>query len=318
MVKHHYPNFEILRLLLALEVVLAHIFFVGKIESVLDKIIPAVPAFLAISGFLVLQSYEGSKGWIHFMWKRVLRIIPALAVSLLLALFVWGWRETLNSILNWLTGGLYQLEGVNANGPLWSLMWEEAAYATLALLWIFGAYQKKWPIWGLLGLSMLSMWRFGPYLSGHYQIILALPITFFIGNLCYLYRARLVAVPPLVPLLMLVAVLGYDGKLLGWPGVQVSFALQAFAVVWFGMCGPTLWPHFRSFKLPDVSYGIYVYHYIFLSGVYARFATTKFELVFLTLVFTFGFGVLSWYLVERPALRYKHWIVRSHAHPADH
>lgn len=64
-----YPNFDLLRLLLALEVVVVHAWNETDPNFNWSGFIMAVPAFLAISGFLVLKSYEESNSWRSFAKK---------------------------------------------------------------------------------------------------------------------------------------------------------------------------------------------------------------------------------------------------------
>ncbi|WP_127806313.1 acyltransferase family protein [Hydrogenophaga sp. NH-16] len=192
-----YPNFDLLRLLLALEVVVVHAWNETDRNFSWAGFIMAVPAFLAISGFLVLKSYEDSGSWRSFAKKRALRILPALMVSLLLCWALFDTFAVFNSLLNWLTGGLYTLPGV-ANGPLWSLAWEELAYTLLAVLFAAGAYRKPLLIWTLFACSLYIV-HLGRGLQPWFQMILLLLPAFFIGNLAYLHRDILNRVHPVVP-----------------------------------------------------------------------------------------------------------------------
>jgi len=188
-----YPNFDILRLLLAVEVAFVHAWAIIDTNFGWPGYIMAVPAFLAISGFLVLKSYEETGSWTLFIRKRALRIFPALLLSFLLCLAILGPRMAAAAVLTWITGGLY-----TSWGPLWSLAWEELAYLGLAALWALGAYKRPAIIWGLLMASLLL----NGVVSGvtpASRIILFLPVTFFIGNLMYVHRAALLTVGPIVP-----------------------------------------------------------------------------------------------------------------------
>lgn len=206
-----------------------------------------------------------------------------------------------NSILNWLTGGLYTLPGI-ANGPLWSLMWEEVAYAVLAILWILGAYKRPWIIWLLLMAGFLIVYL-GQKFEPHTQIILFLIPSFFIGNLAYLHRNMLTKVPTPVPWLFLIAVI-YNHKIPYFAQlVQLSpVGFQAFAVVWAGMAGTKIIP----FRFPDISYGIYIFHMpIILYLVQKKLATTTSEIALALPIPLLAVSLLSWYLAEKPALKFK-------------
>lgn len=304
-----YPNFDLMRLLLAAEVVFVHGAY--YINNAFDwaGFIMAVPAFLAISGFLVLKSYEESGSWALFLKKRALRLLPGLAASLLLCFVLFDAFAVKNSILNWVTGGIYTLTGV-ANAPLWSLAWEELAYFCLALLWMAGAYRNRISIWLLLFASMFVVHE-GSHLPGHTQIILFLGPAFFIGNLMYLYRSTLLRVHPVIPWIVFVLVC-FSGYI---PGVDRIVALdplafQSFAVVWVGMAG------FRAipFKFPDISYGLYIYHFpLVLFIVRHALATTYAGMALYLVPSVLAISLLSWYLIEKPALDLKRVPLRTYA-----
>lgn len=261
----------------------------------------AVPAFLAISGFLVLKSYEDSGSWRIFIRKRALRLLPALVCSMLLCWMLFDFRAAYNSFLNWISGGLYTLTGV-ANGPLWSLAWEELAYAMLALLWMLGAYKRKIIIWLLLAVSLVIVYL-SRSLAPHIQIIIFLLPAFFIGNIAYLYRDVLLRVNSFVPWLLLLAVINkkyipYFNDLV----MLCEVAFQAFAVVWVGIAGFKMVP----FKFPDISYGLYIFHMpIILYLVNAKIATTTQEMALWLPLPLLVCCLASWYLVEKPALKLK-------------
>lgn len=302
-----YPNFDILRLLLALEVVVAHAWHLADTTFEWAGYIMAVPAFLAISGFLVLKSYEESGAWRIFIKKRVRRLLPALLVSFALCLALFDWLATFNALLNWITGGLYELDGVLiSNGPLWSLAWEELAYLFLALLWMAGAYKRPFVIW-ILFAAALCIVEICRNIPPQRLIILQLLPAFFIGNLAYLHRERLLKVASGLPWALLVAVIlspnipFLDPLINHNAAIQVS--IQAFAVVWVGMAG------FRviSFRFPDISYGLYIYHwpiavYLTIKNVVH---TPLDMLIWLTLPLL-AISLLSWYVVEKPALTSRH------------
>jgi peptidoglycan/LPS O-acetylase OafA/YrhL len=294
-----YPNFDVMRLFLAGEVAFVHAWFLVDPNFGWDGWIMAVPAFLAISGFLVLQSYEQTPTWLQFVRKRALRLLPALAVSFLLTFAMFGWPTTYNSILNWITGGIYTLP-YKANGPLWSLAWEELAYLSLALLWWVGCYKRPIYLWVLLIISLIIVWRTTTY-DPHTRIILFLPPSFLIGNLMYIYRHTLLRVPSLIPWVALYAVIQFryspQSQILG--GAPLLCA-QAFVVVWVSIAGSKL----LSLRIPDISYGVYIYHMLFIMWLSERYEITSLgQILIYTSVLLIPFSLLSWYVVEKPALK---------------
>lgn len=90
-------NFDIIRLLAALQVILYHSSkhfnlsagtFFTEIQSILD-FFPGVPIFFTISGFLIYMSFSNKSSDI---WKytvnRAIRIYPALWVGIVVTLIV--------------------------------------------------------------------------------------------------------------------------------------------------------------------------------------------------------------------------------------
>jgi peptidoglycan/LPS O-acetylase OafA/YrhL len=296
-----YPNFDLMRLLLALEVAFVHAWAAVDEKFSWPGYVMAVPAFLSISGFLVLQSYSESKSWTEFIKKRGLRLLPALIVSFILVFLLFDYSATYNSIVNWLTGGLITPPGIR-NVPLWSLAWEEAAYLMLAILWLIGAYKKPACIWALFIFSTALVWAASD-LDPHTRMIFFLGPAFFTGNLMYIYRDRLLNVNPIVPWIVFYVMIQWqyvpDSKLFGGAYLAV---FQAFAVVWVGMAGAQI----IKFKIPDISYGVYIYHmpiiqyFLFIKG------TTDFtQMIMLVSACLVPFSLASWFLIEKPALKLK-------------
>jgi peptidoglycan/LPS O-acetylase OafA/YrhL len=275
-----YPLFDVFRLLLAVAVVWFH--YSGSVR----QLVPAVPLFLALSGFLVLQSFENSTGWFHFAKKRALRILPAFAAMLLLVGVLFGPSKAAGVLVNYATLGLGH---TSVNSPVWSLGWEELYYGLLAVMFAVGAYRKPWLI-GALG--------FGGWLAGlvwYYAVSretsmlsmgLGLSVAFFMGNYCYLLRDKIARLHPAVGLAVLSV--GLTLCALQLPGnLPVTAAgMLMTAVAWKP----------RLPKFPDLSYGVYIYHMPLLLALGAGWSFVA----ALPIV-----CIASWYLVEAPALRLK-------------
>ena len=289
-----YPSFDLMRLLLALEVVVAHAWPQVDPSANWPGFIMAVPAFLAVSGFLVLKSYESSGSWFVFAKKRSLRIFPALIISFVMGYFLFDGEFVKSSLIKWISGGLYDYPGLS-NAPVWSLAWEELAYLCLALLWGAGAYRRPIYIWLLLAVASAASWYIVKIdLSPRLQILSFLAPAFFVGNLTYLYRSQLSKLGGILPWLFLVCVCYW--------GATSHPLLQAFATVWAGMSGARLIPA----RTPDISYGIYIYHMPILYYITVSCGLTSPLKVTLAMALTvIPFSLASWYLVERPALKFK-------------
>jgi peptidoglycan/LPS O-acetylase OafA/YrhL len=297
-----FPNLDFLRILLATEVVIAHVFMLTIPTYNFSAPIMAVPAFLAVSGVVILKSYGESQSFKDFAKKRAMRILPALITSILLILFLFDWRVAVNSTTTWLTAGIYIPNGYT-NQALWSLAWEELAYILLAILWSLGAYRKPAIIWAMLLISMaLSEITTRAQLSPYTQTIPLLAQAFFLGNLAYLYRNKMHKLGNLAPWVVFTVVILW--RFLPLPEGSKTVAphlLQVFSVIWVGMTGVKL---FRL-KFPDISYGAYIYHMPILLFITEKLritdTATVFCLLFIALIPT---CLCSWYLIEKPAIRH--------------
>ena len=302
-----YPNFDLLRLSLALEVVVAH--FLAVVSGYdWPGFIMAVPAFLSVSGFLVLKSFEDCNTWQEFFLRRALRILPGLILSFLICFLLFNWSDTKTAILTWATGGLI-LTSMRPNAPLWSLGWEELAYAALAVLWGLGAYRRPAIIALLLVISIVVA-RLASWLPPQTQIILFLPPAFFTGNLIYIYRNVFLKVNPLVPWIVFFLLFRWPS----FPGAYVlggvgQAVIQSASVVWAGLGGAKL----IKFRFPDLSYGIYIYHLLIIYFIVDDFGTGPALSALLLALILIPLCLISWYLVEKPMIQLKKSIVfRGH------
>jgi len=156
-------NFDLIRLLAAAQVVLAHaIGHTGLVhqlppwgKSVFDALmlLPGVPVFFVISGFLITRSFEKNPTDLEgYFWRRGLRIFPGLWVCLAVTLVALGFFGFLGTdfvfsktFAAWLAGQLSFAQFYNpdhfrefgigvANGALWTITVELQFYAFVPLL----------------------------------------------------------------------------------------------------------------------------------------------------------------------------------------
>ena len=176
---HRSNNFDLIRLLAALQVVLSHALgpHTGIVAALPENIrpfadtfityltwLPGVPVFFFISGFLIARSYERCGGDVAgYAWRRTLRIFPALWACLavtLIALAFYGFlsADFIRSMTfpAWLAGQLTFVQFFNpehfrefgtgvANGALWTITVELQFYFFIPLLYktLFGAWRRK-------------------------------------------------------------------------------------------------------------------------------------------------------------------------------
>ncbi len=155
-----YNNFNLLRLLAALQVVylhaVEHLHIKNEIALFIGNIIsyfPGVPIFFLISGYLITMSYEKNPDIKEYTKNRVLRIFPGLYISFfigLILLWYFGQFEDVRllQVLSWIVAQLSFFQFYNPefirdfgvgviNGSLWTISVELCFYIILPLLYIY-------------------------------------------------------------------------------------------------------------------------------------------------------------------------------------
>ena len=287
---------------------LTHIKFGGAI---------AVDMFFVISGFLIAASLQRNdvRG---FLASRALRIFPALIVCVALSTFVLGpllttspdyWRLPMtweyffhNASLHraefWLPGVFDALPRTAINGSLWTLPIEAQLYVLLLIAGVLGFIDaRRYALpWAIVVLVVA-----GAAIAGEQIPVVSVEerwcVLFFItGTALWLYRDRV---------------------RLSWVGV-VALLLIAWATrgtQWFGgayfvlLAYGTLWLAFLRRGPPathqDLSYGLYLYGWPAAQLVQLYSPGSPWHNTMWASGFAIAFAALSWFLVERPALRMK-------------
>ena len=330
-------NLDWLRLLFALQVTLHHVTL--HFEAYLPKIVknfPGVPAFFFVSGFLVYASYQNAPGR-QYVRNRLLRIYPALiAVTLggaAVTLVALGWAalaERPGVYAGWIAAqltlgqaynpNLFRDVGVGVmNGSLWSITVELIFYACVPLA-ALAEKRLRQAIW-LLALVSFAIFAIGPRVFVEpvyrqktlYDIIALTPLAwgwmFCVGILAakhfqtirpYLRFAPLLIIPMA---LMIEFGSGLLFKPIGNRLGVVYFLCYAGLILW-----GAFWLPYR--RLPfDLSYGAYVWH----MPVVNLMLVLGFRSVWAGVVFTLLVAAVSWFLIERPALRLKRVSLREEA-----
>lgn len=291
-----FANLDLLRLFLALEVVVGHLRSIYRIGDTPEPI-PAVAAFVCISGFLIPGSLAHSRGYVEFAWKRICRVVPAFVLSLLLVAALFGAKHIGGTLLYYLTLGVV---GATYNPPLWSLMLEEILYAFHAASRML--FNPKL-VTGLLTILTLATLVHHPIFR--YKIGIA--ACFFAGNLLYLNRDKLSRIS-WAPCAACIAFIFF-----GLPTIRhfiSGYYLQPLQLL-AAVSGVVLALRAPSFEvqIPDLSYGTYAYHWPivwFAKGLGLSFAVQFAVTVPAVLVLATG----SWYLIESRALKYKNRLPR--------
>lgn len=333
----HASGFDYLRLTLALSILVLHAWIICDGFQAVNAIFlsPArplmrfiLPAFFALSGFLVAGSLERSRTLGMFLALRVLRIYPALGVEVLLSAFLLGPFATHLSLSEYFTDPLFlhylrnvvgdvhfYLPGVFAdnplpgvvNGQLWTIPFELGCYITLSGLMLLGLW--RWRVLAPIGVVAVTLAYLAVTLIRHDGVLVPVPgaingallvATFLCGVSLYLYREL---VPYSAPLCVAAALLG--GLCLSvLPGGDFFAPLPvAYVTVYLGLLNPSR----RLLRGADYSYGIFLYSFALQQACYhfLPFAREPAGNLLVGLPAALLVAAFSWHCVERPAQRFR-------------
>ncbi|MEX5744918.1 acyltransferase family protein [Massilia sp. X63] len=348
----HDNGFNLVRLVCALLVVAYHTWVMNRAAPHADPVTRllapngdlgalAVGVFFVISGMFIARSWMGDPHLGRFALRRVARIVPGLFACLLIstvAAVVFfsapGWRGLFdpapwrfifgNTVLHGLVYDIPAAElriasvlgGQDLNGPLWTLYWEGRMYVMVALVGLAAATPLRSWMRGAALFLLLAANLF-PQVAGGYVWEVRMWSLFLVG----------IVLQTLAPDLRIgwrhvACALGL--LLLNWTR---SAALTPSPLTWFGIAllAVTLALCVGSRQLPwaahvqrhDYSYGIYIWHWpaiIMLREVLPPVGPVALTLATLALVLPLA--MLSWHLVEAPALRAaRRWLGRGTPQP---
>jgi peptidoglycan/LPS O-acetylase OafA/YrhL len=332
----HRNSLAVLRLGLAALVAVAHALSVGFGyqphigRTALSDL--AVDGFFVISGFLVAGSWSRLRSLPRFAWHRFLRIMPGFWVCLLVTatvvaplaavlsgqgpLMVFSsaqdpaWRYlAVNAALPMLQ---YEIAGISTpagetvfDGSLWTLQYEAFCYGVLGALGALSILRRRWVVIAALA----TAWLFVLLDSGGLlpidvpvftnQELSRFLLVFLLGAAGHVLADRVLvdgrwAVAAAINVLTALFLVG-DYRLVG----AVGFAyLCLYAVVRLPCRFVPAW---------DLSYGLYVYHWPvqFLLAMAGAAAWGEWVFLPVSLLVTLCLALVSWVVVESPALRLK-------------
>ena len=325
------PGFDFLRVALALSIFCYHSPpGVGVSEGPIRFLTALpVPAFFAISGFLVTGSALRISSFTTFLSFRVLRIVPALVAEVLLTAFLLGslvtdmdLRSYLSSPDLWaylsnIAGHVhFHLPGVFKNNPssyvnasLWTIQPEILCYLFIAIVILAGMHRRR-KHYAILTIVLLCAYfavdanfdsdpnypnDMGPVAQGR-------AFVFFVaGGLMFLFRDRIPYSSWLAATAIAIAL-----PMLPVPGLAILAVIPVvYCVTFLGLSRLRL-PLF--FQRGDYSYGIYLFGYpiqqlvVMLSP--SELQTWFFNFCF-SLPLTVVVAMMSWHIIEKPCLLLK-------------
>lgn len=333
-------NFDLIRLLAALQVVLGHgigFLHVGEGSRIgqLRFLFPGVPIFFTISGFLISASWERTPHLRTYFRNRFLRIFPGLwacfafTLTLILLFKVVGFGDLLHwPMLKWILAQLtffqsWTLDLLSSwgsgipNWSLWSIPVELQFYLLLPFIYLI--LGRLHPLYKL-GALLLASVAFNAYLAhavsgGLTAVQERLSLTILPYFCCFAFGSILYHAWGRIRRFV-------EGKAVLWMAIYLTFWL-------FSSSLPSYFPKglqyisnlllsiltiSAAFTLPqlgrrlrghDLSYGIYLYNMPVINGMIALGWTGRVEYLLLAFVVTVALAALSWYGVERRTLRLK-------------
>lgn len=277
-----------------------------------------VDGFFAISGFLILRSWERNPHALRYLWARVLRILPGFWVCLAITALVIapatsGVLGVDNWSYIWRNAGLwivqYGIAGTLAgvpfpavwNGSVWTLAWEFFCYLGVLVLGVFGFWHRRLllPIGFVVCVLVSGAVTAVGIDSESVQSAARFATMFSAGALIWAFREL---VPVRADLIWLAVGLTCASALLPNYRVLAALPLAYVLIVTGAMAKSPIW------RLPnDISYGLYIYAFPVqqvLAGSGAVFLGVGW-FALLSLTATVPLAVASWLLVEKPVLRLK-------------
>jgi peptidoglycan/LPS O-acetylase OafA/YrhL len=332
-------NFNLIRLILAIIVILCHNtellsgnrkseIFTVLFNTQMSSGLFSVTLFFVISGYLIVQSWDKNHNASKFLLNRIFRIYPAFIVASIISCFLFGafagnkhyFQEFKFKyfIFNSLVLKIPITPKIFANsfypyinGSMWTINNEFVCYLFILLLGVLNFVKNrfKWLIFFSIFFSttlIANYFDFKIIVSFLRNYIIAdfinikLIFAFFIGGTYYLFgKAYLNRKPIYIIAAVLMFICFFSTDL-----VEYLFPiLGGYIVLSFAETSTTFLSGFN--KLPDISYGIYLYGWpiskliIFYQPKIDYWLLSE-ESLFVAVLF----GLLSWYLIEKPFIMF--------------
>lgn len=326
-------NLDLIRLLTATAVIYGHSFALIPNHAVSDVLYRltgvysaewGVKTFFFLSGLLVVNSIITDRNPYSYAIKRVMRIWPALAFVVLGTAFIIGPICTKFSINEYFSNanvysyvikmlsfdiwgnnnialpGVFEsnrIAGI-ANAPLWTLSIEAFAYALILALYLIGALSQRvalilflvFLVDALLPGRVIFWWL--PKNNPDFAYI---PFCFAIGGLLAVYKDRVMISLPLISGFIILSLI-----FKGWEYHKYLI----YATMFLSTLYIATLPKIISLpKIPDISYGIYLWGWPIQQAVVSICPALDYWVsLALTYFAVYGIALLSWFLIERPSI----------------
>jgi len=286
----------------------------------------AVNGFFVLSGLLIAKSLHLRADIRSYFMSRFLRIYPALIAVMIAFVFifapVFGAGQGFAGIFNpesWAYAGRVLVLGdpqhatgaifpdgrsPEFNSPLWTIRFEMLAYISAAVAFMLGAVKslkRTLTLFLIVQLAYLGL----PFLVDVQSIrpgimpMLRLASAFLMGMTLWHWPAARRPAWWIVAGLVLAFIL-FGGTIMG--ELIANLAL-AGVMLRLGLPKKSFRP---VVKMPDYSYGIYIWHFPVLQVLlFAMPALTPWQLTLISFPLYMAAAMLSWHWIEKPALGLK-------------
>lgn len=285
----------------------------------------AVNGFFVLSGLLIAKSLHSRRDIKAYSLSRLLRIYPALVIVLIAFLFVFVpifADENIRSLAepeSWLyvirvlfmgdpdspTAQIFSNNLMtDFNGPLWTIRFELAAYILAGVGFTFGLINGPWrSLFVFLIVQVIYLvvpiFTDTDLLPQSVMPLLRLSSAFLVGMV--LWHWPILRKPPIWAIFGLLIGFAFLG---GGPLGELIATLSLTAIML--RIGLTERPSQRIAKMPDYSYGIYIWHYPILQAVLVALpALSPLVLGAAAAPIVLLIAAASWHLIEKPALTFK-------------
>lgn len=289
--------------------------------------------FLIVSGFLITQSILNTTSILNFIWKRVIRIFPALWVMVLISVFIFGPLISKDSINTYVTNysnydflknlflfipnnfkipSIFEYNPIGTfNGCLWTIGYEVFFYLLLVILFIFKLLKYKFLLLIQWLLFIFAQFYFedkinvysysSPWiLNLNIENCFRLFIFFESGVLIYLFKDMFRIKKINLILFIFVILVVFCFRL-----SNLTLDLILPPLIIYLAISNNLFSFIE--KYGDYSYGIYLYGYIvqqYIVSLKVGFMNEYLLFIF-SMILSFTLAYFSWHFIEKPALKLK-------------
>lgn len=337
----HNNNFNLIRTIAALQVLIVHSFNHFELENMfvdMLKVFPGVPIFFFLSGYLISKSYQNKKqkSILPFFKNRLLRIYPALIVCVILSVimvFCTGYlfevTFSIQKMIVWIVAQLTFFQNYNVdfmrgfgvgvlNGALWTIAVELQFYA-LTPIFFFIFKKNKFILYTLFLISLAANiyiklyydWD-NVYFKLFYSSSIPWVFMFLLGFLfCQFPKLVEFAKKQNIFILLILYLLSIN--FIGNYTHNTSNAINpisvfilAFLLVKLAFMNLHLNKSVQNFlNTYDISYGLYIYHMPVINlFLYLNLFNGIYNVIFVFSI-TVCCSFLSWLFVERKFLKLK-------------